>query len=180
MGQTFCILIPFTCIFDVQSSQTLVWDIIFLFVVTARDVKPPDCTVDQSLSFKFSSQTVHLIKLKIKVKNCENNLISLSMGKLVLTSRYWIRAPFKTSVFSEADIKITSMKYYWQVSHCSQWQPCMYFSSRCAILSLNENLLFQTGCNVLFLVKTKWIVTSLPSFSLPKHTWYNLRVILHR
>lgn len=29
----------------------------------------------------------------------------------------------------------------------------MCFSSRCAILSLNENLLFQMGCNMLFLIK---------------------------
>jgi len=84
--KTFCILMLFMHICDVQSSQTVVCDIIFLFMATACDAKSPDFTVKQILPPKFYSQFIHLMKLKIKVENCENNQISLSKSELFLTS----------------------------------------------------------------------------------------------
>lgn len=46
------------------------------------------------------------------------------------------------TLFSEADIKITTMKYCWQVSRCGQWEPCMcFFKQMCYIKSKRESFI---------------------------------------
>lgn len=144
--------------FSCFSSVFLMYNRIWLLFVASYFISWPQpvmssCLTSLQVDPKFYSKTIYLIKLKIKANNCKNNHVSLCMSELFLTFHCWVSRPFKMSLCFEPDIKITSMKYYWQVSHCSQWEPCTYFSSRCAILSLNENLLFQMGGNMLFLLR---------------------------